>query len=135
MGPAFCGYIEDFAGKGITGGCQADDPGTPEVNEARYCPADPVTRAQMAVFIEAALGAGLAAQCTGGIFVDVNPQTVGDLFCAFIEDFADRAITGGCQADDPLTTEVNEAKYCPDASVTRGEMAVFLVAAPPPLSP
>jgi hypothetical protein len=49
-----CGFIEEFSTLGITGGCQADNPGTPQ-NEAMYCPENPVTRAQMAVFFTTAL--------------------------------------------------------------------------------
>ena len=135
ISPAFCGFIEDFATKGITGGCQSDDPATADFNEAGYCPFSPVTRGQMAVFIESAIGATPATECTGMVFNDVNTNTVGDLFCRYIEDFASKGITFGCQADDPLTTDVNEAMYCPDAPVTRAEMAVFLVVAPAPLNP
>jgi YVTN family beta-propeller protein len=36
-----CGFIEDFASRGITGGCGGGS----------YCPNDPVTRGQMAVFL------------------------------------------------------------------------------------
>ena len=89
----------------------------------------------MAVFIQAAIGADPSAQCMGTVFGDVDAQTVGDLFCRYIEDFAAQGITGGCESDGPATPDVNEGKYCPDAPVTRAEMAVFLVAAPAPLSP
>jgi hypothetical protein len=78
----------------------------------------------MAVFIEAALNATPAGTCSG-TFLDVNAETTGDLFCRFIEDFATKGITGGC----------SEGRYCPNDSVTRAQMAVFLVAAPSPLSP
>jgi hypothetical protein len=125
VGPGFCGFIEQLAADGITGGCTATN----------FCPDLPITRDQMAVFIEAALGVGPAARCSGTVFSDVNVQTVGDLFCRYIEDFAAQGITGGCAADDPLTPDVNEAKYCPFDPVTRAEMAVFLVAAPAPLLP
>jgi hypothetical protein len=45
VGGAFCGYIEEFSLLGITAGCGGGD----------YCPFDPVTRAQMAVFVTKAL--------------------------------------------------------------------------------
>jgi hypothetical protein len=109
-----CRYIEDFAAAGITGGC----------GDGKICPNDPVTRAQMAVFIEAALNATPGPTCTG-TFSDVDVETTGDLFCRFIEDFASKGITGGC----------GEGRYCPNEPVTRAQMAVFLVAAPSPLSP
>jgi hypothetical protein len=106
----FCGFIESLAAGGITGGCTATD----------FCPDAPVTRGQMAVFIEVALGIG-ANTCTGR-FVDVPNDHP---FCGFIERLAADGITGGCTV----------THYCPDAPVTRGQMAVFLVAAPPPLIP
>jgi hypothetical protein len=46
VGAAFCGFIEDFATRGITGGCSLNPP--------LFCPNDPVTRAQMAVFLSTA---------------------------------------------------------------------------------
>jgi Tol biopolymer transport system component len=101
----FCGFIEGLAAGGITAGCTA----------TAFCPDDPVSRGQMAVFIEAALGnAGVA--CTGQ-FTDV-PTT--HPFCGFIEQLADDGITGGCTATN----------FCPNDPVTRAQMAVFLVAAP-----
>ena len=114
VGDLVCRYIEDFAAAGITGGCGGGN----------YCPSAPVTRAQMAVFIEAALSATPGATCLG-TFSDVNAGTTGDVFCRYIEDFATRGITGGCGG----------GRYCPNDAVTRAQMAVFLVAAPPPLRP
>ena len=48
MPPAFCGFIEQFAALGITGGCSATPP--------LYCPDSPVTRAQMAIFLTTVIG-------------------------------------------------------------------------------
>jgi hypothetical protein len=107
---SFCGYIERFAADGISAGCSAD----------KFCPNDPVTRGQMAVFIEAAMGK-TPSPCTGR-FADVP---TGHLFCGFVERLSDDGITGGCRAND----------FCPDDLVTRAQMAVFLVAAPDPLKP
>jgi hypothetical protein len=135
VGEVVCQFIEDFATRGITGGCQSDNPATTTVNEARFCPNDPVTRAQMAVFIEAALSVAPVPACTGTVFGDVTGTELDPVFCGFIEDFATQGITGGCAADDPATTTVNEARFCPNNPVTRGQMAVFLVAAPNPLLP
>jgi len=85
-----------------------------------YCPTSPVTRAQMAVFLlKASLGSGYTPPpATGTIFSDVAS---GDFAAAWIEDLYNRGITGGC-ATNPL-------RYCPDASVTRAQMAVFLLKA------
>ena len=110
VGDTFCRFIEKFEELGITGGCG------PRV----FCPNSPVTRGQMSVFIEAALG-HTSSTC-GGQFSDVP---VGHSFCRFIEHLAADEVTGGCGG----------GRYCPDDPVTRAQMAVFLVAAPPPLNP
>jgi hypothetical protein len=99
-------YIMGIYNAGITGGC-SDNP-------RQFCPDQPVTRGQMAVFIEAALGH--PANTCSGRFTDVAPD---DPFCGFIERLADDGITGGCRDND----------YCPDAAVTRSQMAVFIEAA------
>jgi glucose/arabinose dehydrogenase len=85
-----------------------------------YCPTAPVTRAQMAVFLlKASLGSGYTPPpATGTIFADV---AANDFAAAWIEDLYNRDITGGC-ATSPL-------RYCPDSSVTRAQMAVFLLKA------
>jgi hypothetical protein len=106
----FCGFIERMADDGITSGCGGGN----------FCPDDPVTRGQMAVFIEAALGHA-STSCTGQ-FADVPTDHV---FCRFIEHLAADGITSGCGGGN----------FCPDNPVTRAQMAVFLVAAPEPLSP
>ena len=91
--------IEAIAAEGITRGCAAD----------RYCPDDPVTRGQMAAFLNRALG--LPAAVEGSGFVD----TAGTFFDD-IERLKAAGITRGCAAD----------RYCPDDPVTRGQMAAFL---------
>ncbi|OGP77648.1 MAG: hypothetical protein A2V86_06510 [Deltaproteobacteria bacterium RBG_16_49_23] len=68
------------------------------------------------------------ALCTGGVFSDVNINTVGEFFCDFIERFRDLGITSGCVADNPQTPE-NEAQYCPGFNVPRDQMAVFVTRA------
>jgi hypothetical protein len=103
-------FIEDFAARGITAGCSV----TPKL----YCPGSSVTREQMAIFIERALGVFSPPTPTQQTFEDVAPT----LFSyPFIEDFATRGITGGCSVTPKL--------YCPASPVTRGQMAVFLVRA------
>jgi hypothetical protein len=107
----FCGFIERMAADGITGGCWGNN----------FCPNEPVTRGQMAVFIEVALGKGIKS-CEGQ-FADVLPN---DPFCRFIEQLAADGITGGCHGG---------GDFCPNDLVTRAQMAVFLVTAPAPLLP
>ena len=66
--------------------------------------------------------------CTETIFDDVNEGSVGLPFCHYIERFYQLGITGGCRPDDPVAPG-NQAMYCPDTSVTRGQMAIFLTSA------
>ena len=108
-GGIFDPWIEDLAGRGITGGCGGGN----------YCPGDPVTRAQMSVFLlKTELGSSYTPPaCAGTVFDDV-PCT-GGIFDPWIEDLADRGITAGCSVAPPL--------FCPAAPNTRGQMAVFLV--------
>ncbi len=110
VGDAVCGFIERLAADGITGGC----------GSGRYCPNAPVTRGEMAVFIESALGN--PPNVATGRFTDVPADHP---FCGFVERLTDDGITAGCGA----------GKYCVDDPITRAQMAVFLVAAPTPLNP
>ena len=100
-------FIEEMANAGITAGCSTGN----------FCPNDPVTRAQMAVFLEAALAR--PANVCAGQFSDANAAAVGATFCGFIEKLAQDGITGGC----------GPGKFCPNDPVTRGQMAVFIEAA------
>ena len=99
-------YIEKLSALGITGGC----------GQGNFCPNASVTREQMAIFIERALGVFTPPTPAHQTFADVLPSRIG---YAFIEDFAQRGITSGCGGGN----------YCPDAAVTRAQMAVFLVKA------
>jgi hypothetical protein len=101
-------WIEQFYREGITTGCGADP--------LRYCPDQPVTRADMSVFILRAIhGATYVPPTATGVFSDV-PGTSSKQ--PWIEQFYHEGITTGCGAD-PL-------RYCPDQSVTRADMAVFI---------
>ena len=94
----------------------------------RFCPHNSVTRAEIAIFLlRARFGAGYnPGASTGLVFSDV-PAT--HWAAAWIEEFAARGHTNGCRMTPP--------GFCPDAVVTRAEMAVFLqrvfnLAGPPP---
>jgi hypothetical protein len=102
-------WIEQLYNDGITKGCF---PGL-------YCPNDNVTRAQMAVFLlRAKHGDSYMPPAATGIFSDVNL----DYWAAdWIEQLYNEGITGGCGT--------NPLRYCPNNSVTRAQMAVFLVRA------
>jgi hypothetical protein len=103
-------WIEQLAREGITGGCATNPP--------RFCPDALVTRAHMAVFLlRAKYGATYQPpHATGTAFTDVAS---GDPFAPWIEQLAREGITAGC------TT--SPAQFCPAATATRGQMAVFLV--------
>jgi hypothetical protein len=98
--------VNTLARNGVTAGCGG----------GHYCPDAPVTRAQMAVFLLVSKeGAGYAPPaCVTPRFADVpcsNP------FASWINELALRNVTGGCSATN----------YCPEAAVTRDQMAVFLL--------
>ena len=96
-------YVERLAELGITGGC-ASEP-------ARYCPDDPVTRAQMATFLGKAFV--LDAAVPQG-FTDTGDS----VHAANIDALYRAGITKGCSAE-PL-------RFCPQQATTRAQMALFL---------
>ncbi len=100
--------IEAIAADGITKGCN------PPTND-RYCPSDQVTRGQMAAFLTRALN---LTNRGDNPFIDDD----GSVFEADIERLAAAGITKGC---NPPTND----QFCPDAFVSRGQMAAFLVRA------
>jgi hypothetical protein len=106
-GDPFKPFIEELYNAGITAGCST--------SPLRYCPSLSITRAQMAVFMERALGNFSPTPSPTGMFSDLSPS---DPFTPFVEQLYNDGITSGCAAG-PL-------QYCPGAFVTRGEMAVFL---------
>jgi hypothetical protein len=90
---------------GVTAGCGGGN----------YCPASPVTREQMAVFLlRSKYGAAYVPPPAVGVFADVPPE---DPFAPWIEKLHDLGVTSGCGGTN----------YCPDAAVTRAQMAVFLL--------
>ncbi len=116
-------WIKRLYAAGVTSGC-----GT---NPLIYCPEDPVTRAQMAVFLERGKHGAtyLPPAGTGTVFGDVPFSYWAN---SWIEKLYADGITTGC-VTSPLL-------YCPENPVTRAEMAVFLLRAkhgahytPPPV--
>jgi hypothetical protein len=103
----FAPWIEKLHELGVTAGCGGD----------YYCPGNPVTRAQMAVFLlKTREGATYTPPSAIGVFGDVPAS---DPFAPWIEEIYSRNITGGCSAAPLL--------YCPASPVTRGQMAPLLV--------
>jgi outer membrane protein assembly factor BamB len=108
----FFSFVEALAEAGITGGCSTNPP--------QFCPDAGVTRGQMAVFLLRGMhGAGYQPPpLTDTRFADVP---ISHPFARWIEELALEAITAGCDTS-PL-------RYCPEAIVDRGQMAVFLLRA------
>jgi len=92
--------IEALYAAGITTGCAA----------TLFCPSQTVSRGQMALFLARAL---LLPEAPTDRFVD----DAGSPYEDAINRLAASAITRGCSAD----------AFCPNASITREQMAAFLV--------
>ena len=98
-------FVETLFHNLVTSGCGG----------GAYCPDGPTTRAQMAVFLlKASQGSSYTPPVCSGVFGDV---TCPSQFADWIEDLFSRGITAGCGGGN----------YCPTASTTRGQMAVFLL--------
>jgi hypothetical protein len=110
-------YVSLMSNYGITAGCQS--------SPLLYCPSTPVTRAQMSVFVVAGLNLALGTSLTyapTAYFQDVPATGVPDsIYFPFVQRIAQLGITAGCQ--------VSPALYCPDESITQGQMAVFMIVA------
>ena len=97
--------IVKIARAGITAGC----------GSGQYCPDSPVTRAQMSIFLlKGRYGSDWFPDVNADYFIDVPP---GSFAFEWINYLAYRGITGGCGV----------SIYCPDNSVTRSQMAVFIL--------
>jgi hypothetical protein len=102
----FCRWVEELSNRGVAGGCGGGN----------YCPANPVTREQMSVFVLRTLDPTLSPPaCVAGseMFADVPASSA---FCRWIEELARRQVVTGCGGGN----------YCPVAAVTREQMGVFL---------
>jgi hypothetical protein len=100
----FTPWVEALSAAGITGGCGGGN----------YCPTNPVTRQQMAVFLlKTKHGSSFVPPGCSGVFADVPcPSQYAD----WIEELAAESITGGC----------GNGNYCPLQAVRRDQMAAFL---------
>jgi hypothetical protein len=101
----FASWINELAARGVTAGCGGGN----------YCPTNPVTRGQMAVFLLRTKEGNsyTPPACVTPAFADV-PCSSG--LAIWINELAARGITAGCGGGN----------YCPGNPVTRGQMAVFL---------
>lgn len=100
------GYIEAVAARRITRGCN------PPANN-RFCPRDEISRGQMAAFI------ARARKLTAGAGADIFKDDDGSRFESDIDKLGRARITRGCAP----------RRFCPKDSVTRGQMAAFIVRA------
>ncbi|MCZ2147472.1 MAG: S8 family serine peptidase [Bryobacterales bacterium] len=108
----FSPYIGLMKDNAITSGCTT----------TTYCPDATTTRGQMAVFIVRALMGDSFDYQPGPYFTDVPASHP---FFKYIQKMRQLGVTSGCTA----------STYCPDAPVTRGQMAVFIVRARLALQP
>ncbi|HEU4388693.1 MAG TPA: S-layer homology domain-containing protein, partial [Blastocatellia bacterium] len=97
-------HIQAIANAGITSGC----------GNTNYCPESAVTRAQMSIFIIRAMGESAATPT--GLFADVP---IGSFADGFIERMSQLGITSGCGGGN----------FCPNSSVTRAQMSIFIIRA------
>ncbi|MBL8234243.1 MAG: S-layer homology domain-containing protein [Bryobacterales bacterium] len=111
----FLNHITIIKDQGVDRGCSVDG--------QRFCSETPMTRAEMAGFLSGA-GAPLADLSVLGTLD--NPPVFDDVpathpYFRAIQAIRAARITIGCST--------RPARYCPDAPVTRGEMAAFIVRA------
>ena len=101
----FCRWIEELARRGVVSGCGGGN----------YCPGNPVTREQMAVFVLRTLDPTLnpPACAPPNLYGDVPESSP---FCRWIEELTNRGVVTGCGGGN----------YCPADAVTREQMGVFL---------
>jgi trimeric autotransporter adhesin len=101
----FCRWIEELSRRGVVSGCGGGN----------YCPASPVSREQMAIFVLKTLDPALVppACAPPNLYLDV-PET--SPFCRWIEELTTRGVVSGCGGGN----------YCPTQAVTREQMGVFL---------
>jgi hypothetical protein len=117
----FYPYVERLLHNGVTMGCA---PGT-------YCPEDPVSRLQMAIFLARAQAGGdgnvpssgtaqgSPYDCRSGgvsLFSDIAADNP---FCRHVHAIYATGVTTGCEP----------GKYCPDPNVTRAQIAMFIARA------
>jgi len=103
----FFDFVAEIAERGITGGCGGGN----------FCVDFPVTRAQMAVFLNKGLkGHDFVPAAPTGLFQDVP---VTHWAAAWIEQLVNEQLTSGCGSNT----------FCPDQVISRAQMAVFLLKA------
>ncbi len=101
------GWIEKFAADQITQGCGTQ----------LFCPANNVSRGEMAVFIEKGLNhTGSTTLCDAGHPPHFTDVPCNHTYWKWIQRLYEDGVTDGCAA----------STYCPQSTVTRAEMAKFI---------
>jgi hypothetical protein len=101
--------IEAIAELGLTEGCN------PPLNN-QFCPDNLVTRAEMSVFLVQAMGEAGNLPTYQGYFSDVASAA---WYAPWVERLSELGVTAGFP----------DGTFRPDETVTRGQMAVFLITA------
>ena len=100
--------VQHLAEMGVFEGTECED---------GFCPGQPLLRREMAVWLIRALGEDNDLTDDESRFTDVEDSW----YVPYIEQMADLKITVGCRTEPP--------RFCPDQSVSRGQMAAFLARA------
>lgn len=106
----FATFICILAQRGVTVGCVP--------SPAMYCPGQPTTRAEMAVFVSRAIGQFNPRTPLSQRYADVAPANFA---YAAIEEVASRGIVS--------TLNCPSGNFCPNAPITREEMAMWIIRA------
>ena len=102
--------VAALAEDGVFAGTECDD--------GMFCPSQSLDRETMAVWTVRVLDGEDPAAVSATRFSDVEPDS---FYAPFIERMAELGVSTGCDDDPP--------RFCPDHSVTRAQMAVFLTRA------
>ncbi|MFZ5880413.1 MAG: S-layer homology domain-containing protein [Chloroflexota bacterium] len=102
-------FVEGLYNVQVTGGCST--------NPVKYCPDTFVTREQMAVFLLRAKNGPSYLPPPVGSSTGFTDVPINSPFAPWIKELAAQGITGGCGGTN----------YCPKKTVTREQMAVFLL--------
>jgi len=100
--------VAALAESGVFAGTECDD---------GFCPDDPIDRKTMAVWVVRVLDGADPAAVTESRFDDVDAAS---FHAPFVERLAELGVTGGCG---------DGSGFCPDQTVSRAQMAVFLTRA------
>jgi hypothetical protein len=99
-------WVEELVRRGVTVGC----------GNGNYCPSNPVTRDQMAVFLlvtREGTGYFPSNTCPPAPFNDVPCTTP---FAPWVKELVTRGVTAGC----------GSGAYCPGMTVSRAQMSIFI---------